>query len=131
MQSNDRLVSVQASPTWDSFRDRGGPNHQGVPSVNLNLEHDVQPSDNPSVDTYLYDLAHEFALAFRDPEDRRFAVPYRDSDAVNAYASLSGHIVITGGRVNALDSENGLVMSLAHTMAHVVERQPIGTLRSR
>ena len=87
-----------------------------------------QHSDNPRIDAYLNELAQEIAPFFRDYEDQRYLVHYSDSNTINAYAYLGGHIVITRGLLSALDSENALVMVLAHEMAHVAERHPIRSL---
>ncbi len=43
----------------------------------------------------------------------------------NAFASLGGHIFITQGLLDSVQSENGLAMVLAHEYAHIALRHPI------
>ena len=48
-----------------------------------------------------------------------------DSDLPNAFATLGGHIFVTRGLLESVESENGLAMVLAHEYAHVELRHPI------
>lgn len=48
-----------------------------------------------------------------------------DQDMPNAFATLGGHIFITRGLLDSVESENGLAMVLAHEYAHVELRHPI------
>lgn len=54
------------------------------------------------------------------------AVPLRvslaDSKAPNAAALPGGHIVVFGGLLDRVESENGLAFVLAHEMAHIAQR---------
>ena len=43
----------------------------------------------------------------------------------NAFATLGGHIFITRGLLNSVQSENGLAMVLAHEYAHIYYRHPM------
>ena len=43
----------------------------------------------------------------------------------NAFATLGGHIFITRGLLNSVQSENGLAMVLAHEYAHIYHRHPM------
>ena len=43
----------------------------------------------------------------------------------NAFATLGGHIFITRGLLNSVQSENGLAMVLAHEYAHIHYRHPM------
>lgn len=51
-----------------------------------------------------------------------------DEDAPNAFATLGGHIFVTTGLLQAIESENGLAMVVAHEMAHINYRHPIQAL---
>lgn len=48
-----------------------------------------------------------------------------DQDMPNAFATLGGHIFVTRGLLESIESENGLAMVLAHEYAHVELRHPI------
>ena len=62
------------------------------------------------------------------PPDIEVTVHYIDEDAVNAFATFGGHVMIYRGLVERLESENALAMVLAHEIAHVKHRHPIRTL---
>ena len=87
-----------------------------------------EDSDDPRVDAYLNQLAAEIAPMFQGNQAHQFHVHYSDTDVINAFAYLGGHITITRGLLLALNSENALAMVLAHEMAHVAERHPLRNL---
>ncbi|MGM0563905.1 MAG: M48 family metallopeptidase [Pseudomonadota bacterium] len=62
------------------------------------------------------------------PEEMSIRVHYVDSDVPNAFATIGGHVFIHQGLIDAVDSENGLAMVLAHEIAHVQHRHPIQSL---
>jgi Zn-dependent protease with chaperone function len=62
------------------------------------------------------------------PDDMPINIHYSNSEVPNAFATLGGHIVITRGLIELVDSENALAMVLAHEIAHVEHRDPIGSL---
>lgn len=53
-----------------------------------------------------------------------------DVDTPNAFATLGGHIFVTGGLIEQVSSENALAMVLAHEIAHIKYRHPIQALGS-
>ncbi|MDX1514311.1 MAG: M48 family metallopeptidase, partial [Gammaproteobacteria bacterium] len=73
-------------------------------------------------------LGTRLAEAMALPPDIEVTVHYVDEDAVNAFATFGGHVVIYRGLVDRLESENALAMVLAHEIAHVKHRHPIRTL---
>lgn len=48
-----------------------------------------------------------------------------DSDVVNAFATLGGQIFVFQGLLDALETDVGLDMVLAHEAAHLINRDPI------
>lgn len=48
-----------------------------------------------------------------------------DEEMPNAFASLGGHIFVTKGLLDAVESENGLAMVMAHEYAHIALRHPV------
>ncbi|MEC9410786.1 MAG: M48 family metalloprotease, partial [Pseudomonadota bacterium] len=46
-------------------------------------------------------------------------------DAANAFATSGGNIHVTRGLLDAVNSENGLAMVLAHEYAHIELRHPV------
>jgi len=50
---------------------------------------------------------------------------YIDSDVVNAFATLGGHVFVFSGLLDVIETDVGLDMVLAHEAAHVLNRDPI------
>ncbi len=53
---------------------------------------------------------------------------YLDSDEVNAFATVGGHIFIARGLIERMPHENALAMVVAHEIAHVAHRDPAAAL---
>jgi beta-barrel assembly-enhancing protease len=85
------------------------------------------PSDKV-IEPYLKHLGERLARAQGLPPDLRIEVHYDDDPAVNAFATLGGHIVVYQGLLEVLPDENALAMVLAHEIAHVRHRHPIASL---
>jgi Zn-dependent protease with chaperone function len=73
-------------------------------------------------------LADRIARVMDLPEEMHVTVHYSDAEAVNAYATLGGHVVLYRGLLEKLPHENALAMVLAHEMAHIRHRHPIRAL---
>ena len=82
------------------------------------------------VEAYLQQLANYLLQNSADPLPDPLPVKlhYIDSDIVNAFATLGGHIFITRGLLAIMPDENALAMVLAHEIAHVQHRDPIMAL---
>ena len=65
------------------------------------------------------------AKAGENYKEHKFKVVLTDEVQANAFAVPGGHIVVTRGLFNLVESENGLSMILAHEMAHHYERHPL------
>lgn len=87
----------------------------------------VQPEDVPLVQ-YLQTLADHLAKAEGLPDDMHITVHYIDSDTVNAFATLGGHVFMFRGLLKSVPNENALAMVMAHEIAHVKYRHPIKSL---
>lgn len=85
-----------------------------------------QPSHQSQkvIEDYLQVLADQLATSIDLPPDYRLQIHYLDSDAVNAFASLGGHIFICRGLLEAVPDENSLAMVMAHEIAHIKHRDP-------
>lgn len=84
----------------------------------------------PVLKTYLEGLSKRIAAAEALPPGMDIHVHYVDSDIVNAYATLGGHIVLYRGLLEKLQHENALVMVMAHEIAHVKYRHVIRSMGS-
>lgn len=84
----------------------------------------------PALHAYLDKLADRIAAAESLPAGMAITVHYVDSDVVNAYATLGGHIVLYRGLLEKLKHENALAMVMAHEIAHVKYRHVIRSLGS-
>lgn len=66
------------------------------------------------------------ATIANDPEnplaDMQITMHYSDSEVVNAFATLGGHVVVNEGLIQIVDSENTLAMVIGHEIAHVQHR---------
>lgn len=84
--------------------------------------------DSLDVQRYLDDLATRIAAAQELPQDMSVSIHLVDGDAINAFATLGGHIFILRGLLERLPNENALAMVVAHEIAHVKHRDPIVAL---
>lgn len=80
------------------------------------------------VGSYLQDLANKLAVAQELPDPIKITVHYIDQPVVNAFATIGGHVFIYQGLIDAVESENGLAMVVAHEIAHIKNRHPIVAL---
>lgn len=80
------------------------------------------------INQYLESLTTRIVQASQLPEDMRITVHYVDSDVVNAFATLGGHVVMFRGLLEKLPNENALAMVLAHEVAHIEHRHPIRSM---
>jgi predicted Zn-dependent protease len=85
---------------------------------------------NTHVEAYLQQLSNHLLKNTTNPLPDPLPVKlhYIDSDIVNAFATLGGHIFITRGLLEIMPDENALAMVLAHEIAHVQHRDPIVAL---
>jgi predicted Zn-dependent protease len=84
--------------------------------------------DAARVQPYLQRLADELARPMDLPAGMRPTVHWADDDEPNAFATLGGHVVVTRGLYARMPSENALALVLAHEIAHVRARDPIGAV---
>jgi predicted Zn-dependent protease len=90
------------------------------------LAPEVQGSE--AMVAYLQELTDRLAAEMELPAPMKLRVHYMDSAAPNAFAGLGGHIAVTRGLYESVESENGLALVLAHEVAHVRARDPIANL---
>lgn len=83
---------------------------------------------HPDVTRYLQALADKISKAQNLPPEVKITTHYMDSDTVNAFATIGGHLFIYRGLLEKLPNENALVTLLAHEVAHVKFRHPIKSL---
>ena len=105
-----------------SLPDTDSPNDASAPTQSTTEEQ----AYNTRVETYLQQLGNHLLEYSADP--LLVTLHYIDSDMVNAFATLGGHIFVTRGLLAILPDENSLAMVLAHEIAHVQHRDPIVAL---
>jgi predicted Zn-dependent protease len=86
------------------------------------------PDANAPLQRYLQQLAGRIAKAEHLPADMSITVHYVDSDTVNAFATLGGHVVFFRGLLERMPNENALAMVMAHEIAHVKTRAPLKSM---
>jgi Zn-dependent protease with chaperone function len=77
------------------------------------------------VEGYLNALAGRLLEAVDLPDGLVLQVHYSDSEQMNAFATLGGHVVVNRGLLASLKSENALAMVLGHEIGHVLHRHPM------
>ena len=77
---------------------------------------------------YLQGIAERMAQAQQLPHDMSITVHYIEDDAINAFATLGGHIIIMDGLLKKMPNENALAMVIGHEVAHIKHRHPITAL---
>lgn len=77
------------------------------------------------LETYLQSLADRLVATEPLPENVVIEMHYVDSDTVNAFATLGGHIVVCRGLLEKLPDENALAMVVGHEIGHVRYRHPL------
>jgi predicted Zn-dependent protease len=84
-------------------------------------------SETSDVPPYLESLTQQVAADMALPDGMQVTLHYVNSDTVNAFATLGGHIVLHRGLLQELRSEDALVMVIAHEIAHLKYRHPISS----
>ncbi|NOY71488.1 MAG: M48 family metalloprotease [Gammaproteobacteria bacterium] len=97
-----------------------------------NRETNKQSEPNNVIDSkdtpmkhYLDELAAKISTAQALPPEMKITVHYQDSDVINAFATLGGHVFLFRGLLEELPNENAVAMVLAHEIAHIKHRHPI------
>ena len=80
---------------------------------------------DPALEAYLQALTDRLAAQMDLPPGMRLRAHAVDQPVPNAFASLGGHIAVTRGLYERLQSENALALVLAHEIAHIRARDPI------
>ncbi|GAA4873636.1 M48 family metallopeptidase [Ferrimonas pelagia] len=75
--------------------------------------------------TALDGLLDDLVRADPLPEGMTARATLIESEQINAFAGLGGEIIVHTGLVDAMRSENGLALVLAHELAHVRERHAL------
>lgn len=87
----------------------------------------IQGYDSPMQD-YLSELADDLLLRMDMQDEFSVTVNFSPQMQVSAFATLGGHLLIYKGLLKELQSENALVMLLAHELAHIKHRDPIASI---
>lgn len=81
-----------------------------------------------AVEQYLGRLGARMAAQMDLPKGMTLQFHYVGQEVPNAFASLGGHIAVTRGLYQRMESENALSLVLGHEIAHVRARDPISGL---
>jgi len=85
------------------------------------------PREHP-VENYLQALAERLAAGMALPAGMAVRAHYVDEPAVNAFATLGGHIAVYRVLLERVPDENVLAMVIAHEIGHLQHRHPIRSL---
>lgn len=92
------------------------------------VDQHTDDENSPRLTKYLQNLTDKISKAQNLPDEMKITAHYLNSDTVNAFATLGGHIFIFRGLLEKLPNENTLVTLLGHEIAHVKYRHPIKSL---
>lgn len=92
---------------------------------------DARSPQHTAIEAELQSLASALAARMDLPAGVSATTHYVDDDAVNALATLGGHIFVFRGLLERLPHENALSLVLAHEIAHVAHRDPIRHMGGR
>ncbi len=87
---------------------------------------DIETSLQAEVELHLQHLVER--LRQEGKPGYRFTVDLLESEVPNAFVIPGGHIFVTSGLLESVESENGLAMVLAHEMGHQYYRHPLRSL---
>ena len=96
------------------------------------IEFESSDSKPPGADKYRqseqYLMGLVIQLRLKEYEDFDFSVTIIEDELANAFVVPGGHIFVTTGLFNAIESENGLAMVVSHEMAHQYRRHPLRSM---
>lgn len=87
---------------------------------------EIDRGDRETIESYLQLLANQLIASRNSPYP--VIVHYIDSDQVNAFATLGGHLFFTRALLERMPDENTLAMVMSHEIAHVSHRDPMVAL---
>lgn len=96
-----------------------------IPEMWAQIDTETESATSKHTREYLQSLSERLANHMQLPDEMEITVHYIEEDAVNAFATIGGHIFMFKGLMDELESENALAMVVAHEMAHVYHRHPI------
>ncbi len=88
-----------------------------------NQESAALKKSRAEIEDYLQSLIAQ--LRHEQRPEYHFSVRLLDNETPNAFVAPGGHIFVTRGLLQSVDSENGLAMVLAHEMGHQYHRHPL------
>ena len=94
----------------------------------MNLVQPQASEEGRAAQAALQALGERLAARMGLPPEIQLRVGYRDSDTVNAIATLGGQTVFFRGLLAKLESEDAVAMVLAHEIAHLKHRHPAVSL---
>jgi len=86
---------------------------------------DSSAQESKPIEIYLKQLADRISVAQNLPQGMTIKIHFLNSESVNAFATLDGHVFFFRGLLEKLPNENALAMVLAHEIAHIKFRHPI------
>lgn len=82
----------------------------------------------PAAEAALRKIAGRLAAGMELPEELRITAHFMDSEELNAFATLGGHIFVTRGLAARVPNENALAFVIAHEIAHAGNRDVAANL---
>lgn len=86
---------------------------------------------NPRMEAYLNAICMSLVINSSQPEIYNgYHVAIIDSESLNAFATPGGHILVTSGLINAVNSEEELAAVLAHEISHIQLKHAVKAIKS-
>jgi beta-barrel assembly-enhancing protease len=95
-------------------------------SIMSSFTEQTSSPEEKSVNEYLLKLVNQLDPTSVNPG--HYSIQLIDEESPNAFITPGGHIFVTSGLLNLVNSENALAMVIAHEMAHQIHRHPIRSL---
>lgn len=89
------------------------------------LHRNVFDAADAVLQDYVDRLGAEIAVDMGLPDGMELEFLVVEGSTINAFTTLGGYVFVFDGLVRELDDENGLVMVLAHEIAHALNRDPL------
>ena len=87
--------------------------------------------EEPELTKYLNLICNAIVINSPQPDSYNgYHVAILDSDEINAFATSGGHILVTRGLINVVNTEDALAGVIAHEIAHIQLRHSIKAIKT-
>jgi len=118
------LIVGLAAPAWAEPVDEAKIGAEAA----AQLEKEVKVVDNPTETARLTEIANRLGAVSQRPEVK-YTVKILQSKEINAFSIPGGHLYITQGTLDVVESEDEVAAVLAHEVAHNAKRHSLESMK--